>query len=289
MAEMEYQDILFAVTGRVALLTLNQPQIRNPMGGKRTTEELVHALTRTQEDEGISALVITGAGSAFSAGGNLRELRDRAHDASLTPIKIMEFYRRATHRMTRALANLDVPTIAAVNGLALGGGMDLATMCDIRLASTEAFFGETFLNLGSIPGTGGSWFLEQAVGHMHAMRMTAMAEPIGAEEALAIGLVARVLPPDQLLPEAMALAQRGQAAAHAAAGQAAAAAVPVDEHGRLSGHLRRGPGAGPDQRRPQGGRQRLLREAGPGLRRQLTHPTHAHESSRHARTGGLSR
>lgn len=208
MAEMDYQDILYEVRGRVALLTLNQPQIRNPMGGKRTTEELVHALSRTQEDEGISALVITGAGSAFSAGGNLRELRDRAHDTSLTPIKIMEFYRRATHRMTRALTSLDVPTIAAVNGLALGGGMDLATMCDIRLASTEAFFGETFLNLGSIPGTGGSWFLEKAVGHMHAMRMTAMAEPIDAEEALAIGLVARVLPPDELLPEAMALAER---------------------------------------------------------------------------------
>lgn len=204
----DYQDITLEVDGRIALLTLNQPQIRNPMGGKRTTGELVHAVTRVQMDDGISVLILTGAGSAFSAGGNLRELRERAHDESLTPIKIADVYRRGTHTLTKALEDLDVPTIAAVNGAAMGGGLDIALMCDIRLASTEAFFGETFLNLGSVPGTGGSWFLTRAVGYQHATRLTFMAEPIGAEEALEIGLVARVLEPDQLMPEAMALAGR---------------------------------------------------------------------------------
>jgi enoyl-CoA hydratase/carnithine racemase len=202
-----YEEILLDLSGRIATLTLNLPDTRNPISGRGIVEEIEDACRRIQFDDGISVLILTGAGKAFSAGGNVKEMKKRGGDFSGSALEIAENgYRRGIQRIPLALDRLDVPIIAAVNGPAVGAGCDLVSMCDLRIASTEARFGETFLNLGLIPGDGGSWFLTRQIGYQRAAELTFTARMIDAEEALAIGLVLKVVPPDQLMPEARKLA-----------------------------------------------------------------------------------
>jgi len=122
------------------------------------------------------------------------------------PLDIADGYRTGIQRVPKALYGLDIPTIAAVNGPAVGAGCDLAFMCDLRVASTAAQFGEVFVNLGIIPGDAGSWFLPRRIGYQLAAEMTFTGRLVGAEEALANGLVLKVVPPEKLMEEAQALA-----------------------------------------------------------------------------------
>ena len=204
---MNYKDILFEIEGRVATLTLNMPDSRNPISGDTTIEEIVDACRRVQYDNDISVLIVTGAGKAFSAGGNVKDMRDRSQGFGGGPIELQETYRWGIQRIPLAMDTVDVPIIAAVNGAAIGAGCDTAMMADIRLASTHAKFGETFLNLGLIPGDGGSWFLTRLVGYARMAELTFTGKVIDAEEALRMGLVSKVVEPDQLMPEARALAE----------------------------------------------------------------------------------
>lgn len=193
--------------GPVVTLTMDQPETRNALTGNSAAAEFVEASARIRADASVRAVIITGAGPVFSSGGNVKDMR-RFFDPGIAPHRIREEYRAGIQRMTLAVYNLDVPTIAAVNGPAIGAGCDLTCMCDIRIASERATFAESFVRVGLIPGDGGSWLLPRVVGMSRAAEMSFTGDPVDATQALAWGLVSRVVAPDQLLPEAMRLAER---------------------------------------------------------------------------------
>ncbi|GAA5232936.1 crotonase/enoyl-CoA hydratase family protein [Verticiella sediminum] len=187
----------------VVVLTLNRPETRNALSGEDAINEIVDTLHTLGHDETTRAIVLTGAGSAFCAGGDLASLQA----LSETPgMKVRSRYRGGIQRIPLAFERLDVPVIAAVNGPAVGAGCDLACMCDIRIASTQARFAESFIRLGIIPGDGGAWFLPRAIALSHAYQMALTGETIDAEQALRWGLVSEVVEPDQLLARALRLA-----------------------------------------------------------------------------------
>jgi enoyl-CoA hydratase/carnithine racemase len=198
--------VLVEKAGRVAVVTINAPETRNTMTDLPMIEALLAAFAEVEADAGLSAMILTGAGTAFSAGGDVKAMANRSGMFAGAPLDIAEGYRAGVQRIPKALYGLDVPTIAAVNGPAVGAGCDLAFMCDMRIASTTAQFGEVFVNLGIIAGDAGSWFLPRRIGYQIAAEMTFTGRIVGAEEALAKGLVLKVVPPARLLDEARALA-----------------------------------------------------------------------------------
>jgi 2-(1,2-epoxy-1,2-dihydrophenyl)acetyl-CoA isomerase len=159
-------------------------------------------------DRGIRCAILTGEGRAFSAGGNVKAMRDRTGAFSGSPAEVREAYRGNIHRIVRSLYNLEIPLIAAVNGPAIGLGCDVACMADIRIASDTAKFGVTFLKLGLIPGDGGAWLLPRTIGMSRAAELLFTGEVIDAHTALAWGLASRVVTADTLMAEARALALR---------------------------------------------------------------------------------
>ncbi len=158
-------------------------------------------------DNTVHAVILTGAGKIFSAGGNVKEMADRQGMFGLDAINQRRAYIDGIQRIPRALGRLEVPLIAAVNGAAIGAGCDLAMMCDIRIASERASFAESFVQLGLIPGDGGTW-LPRAIGYARAAELTFTGERINATTALEWGLVSRVVPHDEPLTEARALAAK---------------------------------------------------------------------------------
>ncbi|HWI77804.1 MAG TPA: crotonase/enoyl-CoA hydratase family protein [Ramlibacter sp.] len=192
----------------VAVMTMNSPQTRNVLGFGEQSREIEAACARIAADRGIRAVVLTGAGKAFSAGGDIKNMVARLDNESLEPIDDRYYYKEGIHRIPRALYELEVPTIAAVNGPAIGAGLDLACMCDLRIAAQSATFAESFVKLGIIPGDGGAFLLQRIVGISKAAELTFTGDTIDAAEALACGLVSQVVADDQLLEVAMAKAQR---------------------------------------------------------------------------------
>lgn len=192
----------------VVTLTLNRPRERNALSSQSQWDELVSYCERIRGDESVKVVILTGAGTAFSAGGNVKDMRDKRGIAAGSPYEIAQGYQRGIQRIPLALHQLEVPTIAAVNGPAIGAGCDLACMCDIRIASEHAQFAESFVKLGIVPGDGGAWLLQRAVGYQRAAELSFTGDLIDAQTALAIGLVTRVVPHDLLLPTARELAAR---------------------------------------------------------------------------------
>ena len=193
--------------GAVMTLTMNEPETRNLLTGNSAVEEFVEACAAIGKDASVRAVIVTGAGPAFCAGGNLKDMQ-RYTSENIDAGTIREEYRNGIQRLPLALYNLDVPTIAAVNGPAIGAGCDLACMCDIRLATEHAWFAESFIKLGLIPGDGGAWLLPRAVGMSRAAEMSFTGDRISAAEAVSYGLVSRLVPAEKLLEEANALADR---------------------------------------------------------------------------------
>lgn len=200
--------IQIARRGRIALLTLNRPARLNALPDLDDGEAFAEACDAINGDPGISVAVLTGAGRAFSAGGDLKAMASRTALFEGSGAAIRERYRRVVHRIVRSLHGLEVPLIAAVNGPAMGLGCDIAGLADMRLASTDASFGVPFLKLGLIPGDGGSWLLPRNVGYARAAEMLFTGDTIDAGTALEWGLVNRVVAPETLMAEAMALAER---------------------------------------------------------------------------------
>lgn len=192
----------------VATLTLDAPETRNALTSPAEWDAIVNACERIQRDDAIRSVVITGAGSAFCAGGNVKDFRDRKGLAEGTPAQVRENYRRGIQRIPLALWQLDVPTIAAVNGPAVGAGCDLACMCDMRIAGRSARFAESFVKLGLIPGDGGAWWLQRAIGYQRAAQMSLTGDMINADTALAWGLVMEVVDDAHLLERCQSLAAR---------------------------------------------------------------------------------
>lgn len=199
--------LLYEKTAGVVTLTMNQPEVRNALTGNTAVEDFVAACEIISADISIRAVVLTGAGSAFSSGGNVTNMR-RYHGNTSESADIRDEYRYGIQRLTLAVYNLEVPLIAAVNGAAIGAGCDLACMCDIRIASEKAFFAESFVKVGLVPGDGGAWLLPRVVGMSRAAEMAFTGDTITANDALAQGLVSRVVAPELLLKEAQLLASR---------------------------------------------------------------------------------
>jgi enoyl-CoA hydratase/carnithine racemase len=203
---MDYQEIVFEQQGNIAILTLNRPDVRNTITEKEIIEEILDVCQRVQEDQSISVMILTAAGSAFSAGGNVKDMYNKQGIFAGDPDQIRDNYRQGIQKIPLALQRLDVPTIAAVNGPAIGAGCDLTCMCDIRIASEKARFGETFVSVGLIPGDGGAFLLPRVIGYSKALELAFTCRVIDAAEALRLGLVSEVVPPDRLLARSLEIA-----------------------------------------------------------------------------------
>jgi enoyl-CoA hydratase/carnithine racemase len=203
------KDAALELEGRVAVLTFKRDDVRNALTGTGLVDDICATLEWANAGPDVSALILTGAGSAFSAGGNIKMMRERA--MTLSTAEMEQYYRHNIQRIPRAMNASEVALIAAVNGPAIGAGCDLANMCDIRIGSVQAQFGETFVNLGIMAGDGGGWFLQRAVGVQRAAELTLTGRIVKAEEARAIGILLEITEPDRLLPRAREIA--GQIAA----------------------------------------------------------------------------
>jgi len=195
-------------TGRIQTWTIDVPDAANAITGSDFIAAFDDAVDATNAATDVSVVILTGAGRFFSAGGNVRDMRDRTGVFGLEPLDQRHGYVSGIQRIPRALQRLEVPVIAAVNGAAIGAGCDLAAMCDIRIASETAFFAESFVQLGLIPGDGGSWFLPRAIGWARAAEMTFTGDRVDAATALSWGLVSEVVSDAELLPAAQRLAER---------------------------------------------------------------------------------
>ena len=194
--------------GHIETWTLNMPDSRNPISDAAMVEALCDRVEAVNADHDVRAVVLTGAGSAFSAGGNVKDMVDRNGMFGGSPYELRDGYRKGIQRIPRALYHCEVPVIAAVNGPAVGAGCDLAVMCDLRVASTKAWFAESFVQLGIIPGDGGAWLLTKAIGPARAAEMALTGDRVKAAQAAEWGLVNEVVEPEQLMEAATALAAR---------------------------------------------------------------------------------
>ena len=193
--------------GAVVIATLNRPETRNAISEKADSDEMAEFCARMTADRSVRAIVLTGKGKAFCAGGNVKDMRDKAGMFEGSPFDLRERYRAGIQRIPATLYELEVPVVAAVNGPAIGAGLDLACMCDIRIASQTALFAESFVKLGIVPGDAGAWFLPRIVGMPRASLMTLTGEMIDAAKALEYGLIAEAVEPDALMPRALEIAQ----------------------------------------------------------------------------------
>ena len=193
-----YENVLAEVRGGVGLLTLHRPKALNALSGP-LMEEVNAVTSQWDADPAIGCIVLTGSEKAFAAGADIKEMKDKTYPAT---------YYENMFASWQDVAKLRTPTIAAVNGYALGGGCELAMMCDIMLAGEKARFGQPEILLGTIPGAGGSQRLVRAVGKSKAMLMCLTGDQINAQEALTAGLVAAVHPADALVDEAVAVGAR---------------------------------------------------------------------------------
>lgn len=201
---MDYQDLLYEKSDGIATITLNRPQALNALSGPMM-DSLIEALNASDRDDEVNVIVITGAGRAFCAGGDVKAMGDRGEP---TLEDIIKSFRYGIHRIPLTVKKIDKPLIAMVNGAAVGAGLDFTLMCDIRIASEKAKFGEVFVKVGLAPGDGGTYFLPRIVGIAKALELTWTGDIIDAHEAQRIGMVTKVVPHDNLKEETMAFAQR---------------------------------------------------------------------------------
>ncbi len=215
---MEWEFVSFSKEEGVGTILLNRPDAMNALGGGMR-QEILTALETAAADEEVRVIVITGAGKAFCAGGDVKEFVSGKRAEANLPVD----QRPARDKIVLLLQQTGKPTIASVNGVAAGGGCNLALACDMRIASDRARFGEVFVRRGLVPDWGGMWLLPRLVGYARAAEMIFSGEVIDAQEALRIGLVNKVVPHDELAsatkefarkllksaPVAVALAKKG--------------------------------------------------------------------------------
>ncbi len=199
-------DATLTLADGVATLTLCRNDVRNALTGTHLAEDITTAAEWINRERSVSVLVLTGSGSAFSSGGNVKDMLKRSDYFAGTVGELAERYRAGIQRMALAMQALEVPSLAAVNGAAIGAGFDLSCMCDVRIAADTASMGETFLNFGLIPGDGGAWFLQRLIGYNQAADLTFTGRIITAAEARQLGIVLECVAPEQLQERAAAWA-----------------------------------------------------------------------------------
>lgn len=205
---MSNEKVLIERHGGVAKLVLNDAATRNALSPPMV-EGLVCFFGSANADETLTCIVLTAAGDSFCSGGNIKDMGSgRDPMFAGTPFQMLEGYRNGIQAIPRLLNALDVPIIAAVHGAAVGAGCDLTCMCDIRIASTDAKFAESFLRVGLVSGDGGAWFLPRVVGMPMALEMALTCRTLAAAEAKECGLVTHVVPREQLVDKAMEMAHQ---------------------------------------------------------------------------------
>jgi 2-(1,2-epoxy-1,2-dihydrophenyl)acetyl-CoA isomerase len=190
--------VRYTQAAAIATITLDRPDARNAYSDEMC-EQLVAALDRAELDEQIRCVILTGNGEAFHSGGDVKAMRARSGMFAGDPAELRTRYVRGIQAVPRRIAEFSKPLIAAINGAAIGAGLDLACMCDLRIARAGAKLGSTFVKVGLVPGDGGAYFLTRVVGFSRALELVLTGRVIAAEEALAIGLVHEVVPADRLL------------------------------------------------------------------------------------------
>ncbi len=191
--------LLFEKDGNVATLTINRPDIRNPLGMPGDEDNFAEASALINGDPDIRCVILTGAGKAFSAGGNVKAMKDKEGNFSGPGVRIADGYRRGIHVIVKSIWNIEVPVVAAVNGAAIGLGNDVACLADMRIASDQAVFGATFLKIGLVPGDGGAWLLPRVIGMSRASELFFTGDTIDATTAQKWGLVSRVVLQEELM------------------------------------------------------------------------------------------
>jgi enoyl-CoA hydratase/carnithine racemase len=200
---MDEPHVLFTATDGVAVITLNRPEVKNAFSPEMITLWKVY-LEEAKADKDVSVIIVTGRGDTFCSGGDIRDMAE----GKLKSWDMKNFLWEGVHRIVLTLEDLDKPVIAAVNGAAMGAGMDMAIMCDLRVASEKARFAESYITMGLVPGDGGAYFLPRLVGLSKAMELLLTADVLSAREALAIGVVNKVVPHEGLMEATMELAKK---------------------------------------------------------------------------------
>ncbi len=200
--------VLREAAGGIVTLTLNQPDLRNPISDPAMIDAIVGAVEAADADMATRVVILTGAGSAFSSGGNIAAMKKGGGLHAEQTAQTRRNYRLGIQRIPLLFESIEVPVIAAVNGPAIGAGCDLACMCDIRIAGQSAKFAESFVKLGIVPGDGGAWLLPRIIGYSRAAELSFTGDLLRADEALACGLVSRVVPDAELMDAARELAGR---------------------------------------------------------------------------------
>ncbi len=198
---MNLVDLQYEKTGHVAQITLDRELARNAYSLEMIAS-LEAAFDEAERDPDVRCVVLTGAGITFSAGGDVKAMLDKTGMFEGAPFALRQRYFTGIHRVPRRIARFDKPIVAALNGSAIGAGLDLACMCDIRIASRSAKFGSTFVKLGLVPGDGGAYVLAQVIGFPRALELMLTGRVIDSEEAERIGLVHQVTDPHAVLESA---------------------------------------------------------------------------------------
>lgn len=199
--------LIYEQDGPLVTLTMNEPERRNPLTGNSAIPDFLAAIERIHNDRSVRCVILTGNGPSFCAGGDIREMKRQASE-EVSEMDIRQEYRTGIQRLSLNLFNLEVPLIAAINGHAIGAGLDLACMCDVRIASEKAKLASSFIKVGIIPGDGGAWLLPRIVGMSRAAEMVLTGDMLDAQQALSYGLVSRVVPAEELMGVARELASR---------------------------------------------------------------------------------
>jgi enoyl-CoA hydratase len=214
-AMLDHETLTISRSGRVGVVTFNRPKVLNAFD-TRMCMEIISVCNEISSDDSIHVVIFTGSGHAFVAGADISAMQP------MTPAGALEFLKKVI-AATKAIENLEIPTIAAINGFAFGGGNELAMSFDIRIASEEAKFGQQEVNYGIAPGGGATQRLARLVGYGRAMEMILTGEPIDAQEAYRIGLVNKVVSANSLMDECLRIANRLSQKSKAALAQAKSA------------------------------------------------------------------
>ncbi|MCA0043372.1 enoyl-CoA hydratase/isomerase family protein [Celeribacter litoreus] len=209
MSEEAQNELVFDVKNGVATITINRPEKRNSFHDDMV-RQWVAWLDECKTRDDVKVIVFTGTENSFSAGGDTSRFKDKAEQ---TPLQAKEGMTRNTQSLARKVAEIDKPIIAAINGMAVGGGLDVALMCDVRLMTASARVAETYAKMGLIPGVGGAWFLPRIIGTSAALDMFWTSRWVEADEALSLGLVNRVFPDESFRDDVTAYAEQIAAAA----------------------------------------------------------------------------
>ena len=198
---MDEPHATYTIDGQIAIITLNRPEAKNAF-----SPEMIALwkgfLEKAREDENVRVIVVTGRGDTFCSGGDIRDMAD----GNLKSWDMKRFLWDGVHRIVLVLEDLDKPVIAAINGAAMGAGLDMALMCDLRVCSDRARLSESYINMGLIPGDGGAYFLPRLVGVPKALELLLTGKIIDPQEAQQLGIVNQVVPHERLMDETLLLA-----------------------------------------------------------------------------------